>query len=76
MKELEIKQLCDRVRQIAYDIHVFLGPGHLERVYETALIHRLRKANISVKPQHSLTCTMKMELYLANTTRICWLSQF
>ncbi len=44
MTEPEVKQLCDRVRQIAYDIHVFLGPGHLERVYETALIHRLRKA--------------------------------
>jgi hypothetical protein len=50
MTELEVKQLCDRVRQVAYDIHVYLGPGHLEKVYEAALVHRLRKANVDVKP--------------------------
>jgi GxxExxY protein len=54
MTEIEIKQLCDRVRQIAYDIHLYLGPGHLEKVYETALVHRLRKSNVDVKPQYSL----------------------
>ncbi|MSP38466.1 MAG: GxxExxY protein [Deltaproteobacteria bacterium] len=54
MTEDEVKHLCDRVRQIAYDIHVYLGPGHLERVYEAALVHRLRKANIVVEPQHPL----------------------
>jgi GxxExxY protein len=54
MTEREVKQLCDRVRQVAYDIHVFLGPGHLEKVYETALVHRLRKANVNVKPQYPL----------------------
>jgi GxxExxY protein len=33
--------LCDRVRCIAYDIHTYLGHGHLEKVYENALAHRL-----------------------------------
>jgi hypothetical protein len=28
----EIKELCDRVRQTAYDIHVYHGHGHLEKV--------------------------------------------
>jgi len=37
MTEKEIKALCDRVRQTAYDIHVYLGHGHLEKVYENAL---------------------------------------
>ena len=46
--------MCDRVRQAAYDIHVYLGPGHLEKVYEAALVHRLRKATVDVKPQYSL----------------------
>ena len=40
----DIKALCDQVRQIAYDIHAYHGHGHLEKVYENALGHRLRKA--------------------------------
>ena len=54
MTEIEVKQLCDRARQVAYDIHVYLGPGHLEKVYEVALVHRLRKANVKVEPQHPM----------------------
>ena len=49
-----IKALCDQVRQIAYNIHVYHGHGHLEKVYENALAHRLRKANLDVKQQHPL----------------------
>ncbi len=47
----EIKALCDRVRQTAFDIHSFHGHGHLEKVYENALAHRLRKAGLGVKQQ-------------------------
>jgi GxxExxY protein len=47
-----IKDLCDLVRQTAYDIHVYHGNGHLEKVYENALAHRLRKAGCDVKTQH------------------------
>jgi len=54
MIDKEINSLCDRVRQIAYDIHVYLGHGHLEKVYETAMVHRLRKASIAVDQQYSL----------------------
>lgn len=36
-------QLCDIVRETSFAIHNFLGPGHLEKVYENALVHRLRK---------------------------------
>jgi len=50
----DIMALCDRVRQVAYDIHVYLGHGHLEKVYENALIHRLRKAGLDVKPQYPI----------------------
>jgi GxxExxY protein len=49
-----INELCDSVRQTAYDIHVFHGNGHLEKVYENALAHRLRKAGLDVKQQHQL----------------------
>lgn len=44
-------QLCDVVRETGYAIHEFLGPGHLEKVYENALVHRLRKHGLSVQSQ-------------------------
>lgn len=50
-----INELCDIVRQTAYDIHVYHGNGHLEKVYENALAHRLRKAGFDVKQQHPVT---------------------
>src|SRR5205809_4030134 len=49
-----IKALCDQVRQIAYEIHLYHGHGHLEKVYENALVHRLRKLGFSVQQQHPL----------------------
>ena len=48
----EVKALCDRVRQIAYDIHLYHAHGHLEKVYENALTHRLRKAGLQAEQQH------------------------
>ncbi len=47
----DIHQLCDFVRQTAYDIHIYHGHGHLEKVYENALAHRLRKTGLDVKQQ-------------------------
>lgn len=51
----DIKSLCDRVRQVAYDIHVFLGHGHLEKVYENALANRLRKEGLTVGQQFPIS---------------------
>jgi GxxExxY protein len=48
------KTLSDQVRQTAYDIHVYHAHGHLEKVYEHALAHRLRKASLEVKQQHPI----------------------
>jgi GxxExxY protein len=50
MKDIQL--LSDQIRQTAYDIHVYHGQGHLEKVYENALAHRLRKAGLDVKQQH------------------------
>lgn len=49
-----VNALSDQVRQVAYDIHVYHGHGHLEKVYENALAHRLAKANMKVKQQHPI----------------------
>jgi GxxExxY protein len=50
-----ILQLCGDVRQIAYAVHEYFGHGHLEKVYENALAHRLRKAGYEVEQQSPLT---------------------
>ena len=50
----DIKALSDLVRQTAYDIHVYHAHGHLEKVYENALAHRLRKAGLDVKQQQPI----------------------
>jgi GxxExxY protein len=42
------------VRQTAYDIHVYHAHGHLEKVYENALAHRLTKAGLKVNQQQPI----------------------
>lgn len=49
-----MKELSDLVRQTAYEIHVYHAHGHLEKVYENALAHRLSKAGVEVKQQHPI----------------------
>ena len=50
-----INELCDIVRETAFAIHVYHAHGHLEKVYENALAHRLRLAGLNVAQQHSIT---------------------
>ena len=47
----EVNELCDRIRQIAYDLHVYLGTGYLENIYERGMRHRLTKAGIRCESQ-------------------------
>ena len=49
MKEADIKMLVARIRQIAYDLHAYLGTGLLEKVYENGLAHRLQKDGFRVE---------------------------
>jgi GxxExxY protein len=49
-----VKALCDQIREIAFLIHTYLGHGHLEKVYENALAHRLRKAGLRVESQQPI----------------------
>ena len=50
-----IFELCDVVRETAYAIHEYHSHGHLEKVYENALSHRLRKRGLQVEQQYPLT---------------------
>lgn len=49
-----IFELCDVVRETAYAIHTFHGHGYLEKVYENALAHRLRKLGHEVHQQYPI----------------------
>jgi GxxExxY protein len=54
MDDGEILSLCDRIREISLALHRYLRHGHLEKVYENGLAHRLRKKGIRVDQQHPL----------------------
>jgi GxxExxY protein len=54
MTEKEIFALCDKVPEAAFALHRFLRQGHLEKVYENGLAHRLWKAGVRVEQQHPL----------------------
>jgi GxxExxY protein len=47
-------ELSDLVRQTGYEIHLYLGSGHLEKVYENALAHRLRKRGLKAEQQRAI----------------------
>jgi GxxExxY protein len=50
----DVFRLCDLVRETSFALHRYLGPGHLEKVYENGLAHRLRKAGLTVQQQYPL----------------------
>ena len=54
MADEPVFALCDRIREASFSLHQYLRHGHLEKVYENGLIHRLRKAGIRVEPQFPL----------------------
>ncbi len=50
----ELRVLASAVGQIAYGVHEYFGNGLLEKVYETALEHRLATAGFKVERQRPL----------------------
>ncbi len=52
--QAEIFRLCDLIRETSFSLHQYLRYGHLERVYENGLAHRLRKAGLKVEQQYHL----------------------
>jgi GxxExxY protein len=55
MKWNTINELCDIVRETSFAIHKYHRNGHLEKTYENALVHRLRKQGIKVEQQYPLS---------------------
>lgn len=52
----DINRLCDVVRETGFAIHRYHRHGHLEKIYENALVHRLSRQNLEVKQQ----CPLKV----------------
>jgi GxxExxY protein len=50
----DIFKVCDQIREAAFALHRYLRHGHLEKVYENGLVHRLRKVGFQVEQQHAL----------------------
>ena len=53
--KMPIEELVTTVRQTAYALHLYLGTGYLEKVYENGLKHRLEKKGIFVEAQVPLS---------------------
>jgi len=51
----EINRIADVIRETGFDIHKFHKHGHLEKIYENALPHRLRKLGFHVEQQFPIT---------------------
>ncbi len=49
-----IFQLCDTIRETGFAIHNYHRHGHVEKIYENALVNRLRKRGLRVVQQHPL----------------------
>jgi len=47
----EINTVCDAVRECSFGLHKHLKHGHLEKIYENGLAHRLRKRDVTVLQQ-------------------------
>ena len=50
----DIMELSNTIRETGFAIHCYHKHGHLEKVYENALAHRLRKAGLDVKQQYPI----------------------
>ncbi len=49
-----VNELRDQIRKTSLDIHPYHRSGHLEKIYENALAHRLKAAGLDVKQQYPL----------------------
>ena len=50
----DIFRLSDVIRETSFALHQYLRHGHLEKVYENGLAHRLRKAQLKIEQQYPL----------------------
>ena len=54
-EEMRLKPLTERIIGCAFAVGNSLGVGFVERVYENALVHELRKAGLNVAQQRGIS---------------------
>jgi GxxExxY protein len=54
MNKFAVDSLCNSVREVSFALHQYLRHGHLEKVYENGLSHRLRRNGLNVIQQAPL----------------------
>ena len=70
MRWSNINELCDIVRETSFAIHKYHRYGHLEKVYENALAHRLRTSRVFTSTNNFLSpFSMRMVFRSAITSR-------
>lgn len=55
MTDLETNQLADLIHETSFAVHKFHRHGHLEKIYENALAHRLRKLGLHIEQQFPIS---------------------
>ena len=75
MTEEESKAKCDAIRQIAYELHVYLGAGYLEKILrksmKTVLPTGFQRLVSMFRHKCQLGCAMKMAMFLEITLLTC-----
>jgi GxxExxY protein len=66
-----LNQLSGQIVGCAFVVSNTLGVGFLEKVYENALAHELRKAGLAVEQQHPVTVHYD-GVVVAPTPPTCW----
>jgi len=51
MGDLLYKDLTEKIRQASFEVHHYFRNGFLEKVYENALVYKLRKQGIEIQQQ-------------------------
>jgi len=51
MVELLYQELTEKIRQAAYEVHNYFGSGFLEKVYENALVYKLKQIGVNCEQQ-------------------------
>ncbi len=54
MNEQQVNALTERIIGCAFKVSNVLGCGFLEKVYQNALVHELRKNGLKAEPQHAI----------------------
>ncbi len=53
-EDTEAKLVADQIRTTSLALHSYLKWGHLEKVYENGLAHRLQKCGFSIRQQNPI----------------------